>query len=176
MQWFSANISKIFKPTVLQLCRSYCYEKTNQIHPKVIWQTFNGMPWVNSNKAGFYFKVVPESYHRYFLESKLRLLGGRRCLAARSGLKATSRALWSSSPPILQTFCHSSTSITNLSGCIGVVLAHCSSGGDEAHLPPSSKLRTPPPYIPSGLCWNCSNEKRFLRLVEMSFTDPQWWP
>ena len=25
MQWFSANISKITKPTVLQLCRSYCY-------------------------------------------------------------------------------------------------------------------------------------------------------
>ncbi len=25
MKWFSANISKITKPTVLQLCRSYCY-------------------------------------------------------------------------------------------------------------------------------------------------------
>ena len=25
MQWFSANISQITKPTVLQLCKSYCY-------------------------------------------------------------------------------------------------------------------------------------------------------
>ena len=31
------------------------------------------------------------------------------------------------------------------------VLAHCSNGGDEANLPPSAKLRTPPPYIPIGL-------------------------
>ncbi len=45
-------------------------------------------------------------------------------------------------------------------------------GDVQAHLPPSAKLRTPPPYIPIGLRWNCSNDKRFTRLVGMSFTDP----
>ena len=33
-------------------------------------------------------------------------------------------------------------------------------------------LRRPPPYIPIGLRKDCSNDTRFVSLVEMSFTDP----
>ncbi len=49
--------------------------------------------------------------------------------------------------------------------------------GSEAHLFPHSlhtaNLRGTPPYIPIGLWWDCSNDTRFVSLVEMSFTDPR---
>ncbi len=37
-------------------------------------------------------------------------------------------------------------------------------------------LRRPPPYLPIGFSWDCSNETRLVNLEEMSFTDPPWWP
>ena len=33
-------------------------------------------------------------------------------------------------------------------------------------------LRRPPPYLPIGFSWDCSNDTRFVSLAEMSFTDP----
>ncbi len=57
-----------------------------------------------------------------------------------------------------------------------------SNGEDEAHLPPSAKLRRPPLNIPIGLWWNCSSDTRFVWWVEMSFSDPPvvalkgFWP
>ncbi len=59
-------------------------------------------------------------------------------------VKATTGGLWCSSPPILQTFCHWSNSITNQWRSMGVVfvmeLLHwqkvCKIGGDEHHRPP----------------------------------------
>ena len=41
-----------------------------------------------------------------------------------------------------------------------------------SHLPPSVISWRRPPYIPIGLWWNFCNDTMFVRLGEMSFTDP----
>ena len=49
-------------------------------------------------------------------------------------------------------------------------------GGKWASLAYYCNLRRPPAHIPLGLWLDCSNDTRFVSLVEMSFTEPPWWP
>ena len=56
------------------------------------------------------------------------------------------------------------------------VLAPCTKERDEPHSLISADLRKPPTHIPIGLWLDCSNDTRFVSLLEMSFTDPPWWP
>ena len=34
----------------------------------------------------------------------------------------------------------------------------------------------PPPYLPMGMWWHCPKDLWFMSLVNISFTEPTWWP
>ncbi len=74
------------------------------------------------------------------------MLGPKNCLVYQ-------RFRWNENRRILraQKFCQ---------GFFWGVLASCSKGRDEPHLPTSANLKTPPSYITVGLWWNCSNDTR----------------
>ena len=65
--WFSANISKITKPTFLQICRSYCYGNSEILVETVLLVLIWYMPIVSTAKHPGFYSLLPNFAEQFFV-------------------------------------------------------------------------------------------------------------